>query len=151
MNARKLLAGLSLGLFCHTVMAGEPIADLDKFEASYIACIEDEKAFADRCLTGLFKPHALPWNKEVDLQKLEEFLGKWIGEGGVYKVHPITRKDAAALYQRRWYLIENEAGGLVQLSVRFRTIKGQWYYVDMNLTNDEKTIGPLILESTSPW
>ena len=47
MNARKLLAGLSLGLFCHTAQAGEPIADLDKFEASYIACIEKE--FADGC------------------------------------------------------------------------------------------------------
>ena len=34
MNARKLLAGLSLGLFCHTIQAGEPIADLDKFEAA---------------------------------------------------------------------------------------------------------------------
>lgn len=150
MNARKLLAGLSLGLFCHTALAGEPIAALDRFEASYIACIEDEKALADRCLTELFKSHALPWNKGVDLRNLEEFLSNWIGEGGVYKVHPITRKDAAGLYQRRWYLIENEAGGLAQLSVRFRTIKGQWYYVDMNLTNDRKALGPITLESVEP-
>jgi uncharacterized protein YchJ len=151
MNARKLLVGLSLGLFCHIVQASEPIADLDKLEAGYIACIEDEKAFADRCLTGIFKPHALPWRKDVDLKTVEDFLSKWIGKDAIYKVHSITRKDAANLYQRRWYLIENESGGLVQLSVRFRTIKGQWYFVDMNLTNDEKAIGPLTLESTSPW
>lgn len=150
MNARKLLTGLSLGLFCHTALAGEPIADLDKFEASYIACIEDEKAFADRCLTGLFKPHALPWQKPADLQQLEDLLVKWSGQKGVYKVHPITRKDSAGLYQRRWYLIENEAGGLMQLTMRFRTIKGQWYYVDMNLTNDRQALEPITLESVDP-
>jgi hypothetical protein len=150
MNAWKLLGGLSLGLFCHTTMAGEPIADLDQFEAGYIACIEDEKAFADSCLSGLFKPHALPWRKDLDLQSVEDFLSKWIGKGAVYKVHPITRKETANLYQRRWYLIENESGGLMQLSVRFRTVKGQWHYVDMNLTNDEKAMGAITLESTEP-
>jgi hypothetical protein len=152
MIARKLMAGLSLGLFCHAAQAGEPIADLDKFEAGYIACIEDEKAFAERCLTELFKLHALPWRENaIDLKDGEDFLSRWVGTKGVYKVHPITRKDAAGLYQRRWYLIEKEDGGLMQLSMRFRTIKGRWYYVDMNLTTNEEAIGSITLQSTSPW
>ena len=151
MNAWKLLGGLSLGLFCHTAMAGEPIADLDKFEASYIACIEDEKAFADRCLNDLFKPHNLPWFKPTnDLKETEATLKRWLGTG-VYKVHPITRKNAADVYQRRWYLIEKEDGGLMQLTLRFRSVKGQWYYVDLSFTNDKKDLGPITLESTSPW
>ncbi|WP_137973996.1 hypothetical protein [Pseudomonas sp. F(2018)] len=149
MNARKLLAGLSLGLFCHTIQAGEPIADLDKFEASYIACIEDEKAFADRCLTELFAKHSLPWEKPANLGKLEDALEKWMGT--VYKVHPITRKSSGEVFQKRWYLIENDAGKLMQLTVRFRTVKGQWYYLGINMTNDEKDLGPITLyDATAP-
>ncbi|HSC84968.1 MAG TPA: hypothetical protein VLC30_15230 [Pseudomonas sp.] len=151
MNAWKLLAGLSLGLLCHSAQANEPIADLDKFEASYIACIEDEKAFPGHCLTGLFKSHALPWRKTVDLKRVEELLGKWVSKDGVYKVHSITRKDVASLYQRRWYLIENEAGGLMQLTIRFRAVKGQWYYGDMSMSNDEETLASITLNSTAPW
>lgn len=151
MNAWKLLSGLSLGLFCMTAKAGEPIVDLDQFEARYIACIEDEKAFADHCLNQLFKPHNLPWYKPTtDLKETEEILKKGFGSG-VYKVHPITRKNTAGLYQRRWYLIENEAGGLMQLTTRFRTVKGEWYYVDLSFTNDKQALGQITLDSTEPW
>lgn len=149
MNTWKLLAGLSLGLLCNTTLASEPIADLDQFEASYIACLEDEKALADRCLSGLFKPHNLSWQKPADLKGVEDILGTWV-KAGIYKVHPITRKDAAGLYQRRWYLIEDETGSLMQLTMRFRAVKGQWYYADMNLSNDNKALAAITLNSLEP-
>ncbi|BCR26909.1 hypothetical protein [Aquipseudomonas alcaligenes] len=147
MNARKLLAGLSLGLFCHTAQAGEPIADLDKFEASYIACIEKE--FADGCFESGFEAHQFSGQK-ANVGAAKTFLDNWRNGDGIYKVHPIERKSRGGVYQKRYYLIEREAGSLMLFNVRFRTVKGSWYLVDLQASNDEEVLREVTFQTPAP-
>lgn len=147
MNAWKLLTGLSLGLFCHTVLAGEPIADLDKFEAGYIDCIENE--LADGCFERNFEAHQFS-GQESNVEAAKVFLENWRNGDGIYKVHPIKRKSQGEVYLKRYYLIERDAGSLLLFNARFRTVKGKWYLIDLQASNEEEVLGKVSFRALAP-
>ncbi|MES2820247.1 MAG: hypothetical protein V4812_14815 [Pseudomonadota bacterium] len=141
----KLLGGCSLALLSATAWASEPIGDLDQFEARYIACLESE--LANDCLDKTFKAHALPWSKSSYPKEVTEFVSTWIGEDEVYKVHPIETKTVGVLFEKRRYLIERGTGDLMLFSVHFRSVKGQWFYVNLQFSNDAKTLAAVTLDT----
>ncbi len=149
MNHWKLLGGLSLALLSATALASQPIGNLDAFEARYVACLEIK--LANNCLDKMFKTHQLPWRTSPpDLKPATNFFSNWIGEDEVYKVHPISTQTVGALIEKRWYLIERGAGDLMLFSVRFRSVKGQWFYGDLQFSNEAKNLAAATLDTAAP-
>lgn len=142
MNMSKMLAALGLALLAQTSWAGEPISDLQAFEASYISCVKQK--VANDCLTKILKPHVEPGAQDFKSAPVNEILHNWLSDG-LYEAHLIANQTTGDLFQRRRYLLENNAGNLLLMSVRLRKFKGQWYFSSMSVSNDKSVLDQITL------
>lgn len=137
---KKGRLGFLLSLTLSTgVMAGEPIKDIDVFEAGYIKCIEG--GFKDDCFKNIFSGRYVSWMKKEKEEKAlfdsAEFYSKWSGRDGVYKVHIFNKMNKAGVFDYRTYFIERADGDLSYLVVRYRSVLGKWFINGISWGNSE--------------
>jgi hypothetical protein len=124
------------------------IVDKDAFEKQYIECISS--GIRNNCIVPLFRDHDASAGydafkqAEESANKLNTLFHQLLKETYVYKVHIISKKTKAEVYDDREYLIQWGTGKVTCFRVLFREIKGKWYVANFQLINDSEYITKIL-------
>lgn len=145
-----LIALLGLPFTLTEANADIPIKNIDVFEKNYISCIEGN--YKNDCFSKAFDSHFTPWtsSETKDTERYRNFLENWARKVEVYKVHKITTSKLGNVAEKRFYVVELTNGSLAAFNVRYRSIKGEWYVFDLQVSNDGKIIEKLFFGDFIP-
>ncbi len=126
---RLFMIGSLLFLLSSLACAGESISDLKAFDAQVVGCLS-KFSNTSRCNEKILARYIVP-GSEAQLapvaSQLDDFMAKWLGSDGVYKVHPIMSKKTGDLFLAKTYLIEDDKGNLMSYSYSLLRRLGKWY------------------------
>jgi hypothetical protein len=143
---RLFVIGSFLFLLSPLAYAGDPINDLAAFDGKVTGCLSKFTSTA-RCTEQILGKHIVP-GSEAQLapvaSQLDDFIAKWLGGDGVYKVHPITSRKAGDLFLEKTYLIEDDKGNLMAYSYALLKRLDKWYVFSFSIDSNGDAIEKIL-------